>query len=505
MQLKLSFSKNTLVLPKRYEILEREVSSKGAELTKIVRKIDSVNNHIQSLLGKIHVGGIGQFQLFYGESGSGKTTFLRTLPNFFKDIDITSFNLSHSYDDILIEIEKKSHITSKKIFIIDERDNPTIVKENLRLFFEKLRVLFRKPEGAVLLIWPITDNAAANVIKEIAWNVGKDSISPVEGTIYKFEGLPKSQFFEVADETVRNLNNGESLDSFGVSKELATKILTNSNTIGDYYAKLEGLAYDINETSWKILEEKVKPKVWILLAGDSATELDRTTKSLTQGIESKIDVDRMLAYLDDETNESAYLNDWRSRRGHAGFLFRFLDVRLFTVSPNLALSTIRVYGSEIAKKSINKKSESKAICHDSLRRSSFYLSMTNQSNSSKKSDSSTKSDTQNEYLRLQQNSKSQDKELNKAMASAIENTLVEDGYSNFKILSEKQDLTGTNLKPDIQINLTLKETICLELTWRTTGKEISGELAAKQNTLSPGHIQKYVLEKTMEYVKELGL
>jgi energy-coupling factor transporter ATP-binding protein EcfA2 len=505
MQLKLSFSKNTLVLPKRYEILEREASSKGAELTKIVRKIDSANSHIQKLLGRIHVGGIGQFQLFFGESGSGKTTFLRTLPNFFKDIEITSFNITHGYDDILTEIEKQSHIKSKKIFIIDERDNPTIVKEHLRDFFEKLRVLFRKPEGAVLLIWPITDESAAAIIKEIAWSVGKDSISPVEGSIYKFDGLPKSEYFEVADETVRNLNNGESLDSFGVSKELTIKILTDSNTIGDFYARLEGLAFDLNEKTWKILEEKIKPKVWILLAGDSSTELDRTTKSLTQGIESKIDVDRMLAYLDDESNESAYLNDWRKRRAHAGFLFRFLDVRLFTVSPNLALSAIRVYGSDPAKNSINKKSESKAICHDSLRRSSFYLSMTSQSNSSKKSDISTKPDTQHEYLRLQQNSKSQDKGLNKAMAATIENTLVEDGYSDFKILSEKQDLTGTNLKPDIQINLTPKETICLELTWRTTGKEIPGELAAKQNTLSPGHIQKYVLEKTMEYVKELGL
>jgi hypothetical protein len=41
------------------------------------------------------------------------------------------------------------------------------------------------------------------------------------------------------------------------------------------------------------------------------------------------------------------------------------------------------------------------------------------------------------------------------------------------------------------------------VTWRSTGAEIKGEVASKQNTLSTGHIQKYILEKVMEYVKEL--
>ena len=93
MQLKLSFIKDPLVLPKRYEILERQIVKLGGEISKIIKKIDSACSHVENLLGKINVGGVGQFQLFLGESGSGKTTFLRTLPNFFDNIYLHSFNI----------------------------------------------------------------------------------------------------------------------------------------------------------------------------------------------------------------------------------------------------------------------------------------------------------------------------------------------------------------------------------------------------------------------------
>lgn len=505
MQIKLSFIKEPLKLPKRFEILERQVKQTGGEISKIVKKIDSACNQIEELLGKINVGGTGQFQLFLGESGSGKTTFLRTLPNFFANIQSHSFNEKTTYEEIIDTIERSSHKSGFRVFIIDERDNPIVEEDKLRVFFEKLRVLFRKEEGQVLIVWPITDRNAAKQIGDIAWDVGKESISPNTGPIYNFVGLPKKEYFDVADSTIRSLNNGESLDSFGITKEISDDLLSKCNTIGEYYSLIESVAIDINEKTWKILEQKVKPKIWILLPGDSSTELDRTVKSLTSGIDSKVDIDRMCAYLDDDSNTSAYLNDWRKRRSDAGFLFRFLDVRLFAVSPNLALSAVRVFGEDESKSPLKKQSEAKNICIDSIKRSDFYLALTGQTDSSKRSVRSTKEDTQHEFIRLQQSAKSKDKLLNKAIASALEETLRDDRVSDFKIICEKQELKGTNLKPDILIELTSNEVICLELTWRSTGTEIPNEIGSKQNTLSSGHIQKYILEKVMEYVKELDI
>ncbi|MFS4418768.1 ATP-binding protein [Maribacter sp. 2307ULW6-5] len=505
MQIKLSFVKDPLVLPKRFEILERQVNEKGGEISKIVRKIDSASAHLESLLGKVSVGGTGQFQLFVGESGSGKTTFLRTLPNFFDKLYSRSFSKNDSFNDIIADIKSSSHLNGFKVFIIDEQDNPTINEKELREFFEEMRVLFRTNEGNVLIIWPITDFEAAKKIGDIAWTIGRESISPNSGPQYQFKGLDKSLYFDVADDTIRSLNNGESLDSFGITKEITDGLLKDCTTIGQFYSKIEDVAIQINEKTWKILEEKVKPKVWVLLPGDTSKELDRTVRSLTQGIDSKVDIDRMCAYLDDDSNKSAYLNDWRKRRVDAGFLFRFLDVRLFSVSPNLSLSAIRVYGSESTKSSLKKKSEAKKICHDLIRRSDFYLALLGKTDSSKRSVRATKEEAQAEYLRLQQNAKSGDKELNKAISKALEEVLKEDGFKGIKIKCEKQELRGTNLKPDIEIDLTSKEVVCLELTWRSSGQEVPNEIAAKQNTLGTGHIQKYILEKIMEFVKELEI
>ena len=505
MQLKLIFEKEPLKLPKRYEILERQIKQSGSEVSKIVRKIEKSCSQIENLLGKIQVGGTGQFQLFLGESGSGKTTFLRTLPNFYKDIHIETFKEEDNFEKILETITKTGHFDKYRIFIIDERDNPKINLENLRQFFEKLRILFRKDEGQALLIWPITDEDAAKTIGDIAWKVGKESICPKDGPIFKFDGLPKETYFEVADDTVRNLNNGENLDSFGINKTISEEILRDVNTIGEYYSHIEERAFKINESKWKILESKVKPKVWILLSGDSSTELDRTVKSLTSGIESKIDIDRMCAYLDDETNTSAYLNDWRARRSDAGFLFRFLDVRLFSISPNLALSSVRVYGDQSLKTKLNKQSETTSICHDAFKRSDFFQALNSQTDSSRRSVRTTAQDTQNEYLRLQQTAKSGDKLLNKAFSNGLEQSLNQDGITDFVIKCEKQELQGTNLKPDVQIDLPTDEVVCLELTWRTTGAEIKDEISSKQNTLTSGHIQRYILDKVMEYIKELGI
>ena len=73
--------------------------------------------------------------------------------------------------------------------------------------------------------------------------------------------------------------------------------------------------------------------------------------------------------------------------------------------------------------------------------------------------------------------------------------------------SEKQNLDGSQLCPDIQVPLAADVTVCLELTWRSTGKLVEhGDGERKpQNTLTTGHIMKYLLEKVMDYVKDLKL
>lgn len=492
---------NLLKLPPRFEILKQEIEDLGLDINQIVFDVHNANKEIEDLLKAVKFGSIGKFRLFLGNSGSGKTTFLQTLSNFFIDIDVIPINRKTSLDEIpdFIRAEKTD---KHSIFIIEDRDNPSESIEDLRDFFEELRFLFRKPEGRVLLIWPITDKDSAKTIGDLAWDVGRESLTPIDGATYNFIGLDKSEFYNVADITSKNIN-GANLESYGLTKEDTDKLLKKVETIGQYFSELEQFSIRLNCETEVFLKDKLIPKVWILLPGDEATEIDRTVKSLTQGIKNRIDIDRFIATLDDSTNKSAYLNDWRSKRNKAAYLMRLLDVRLFPVYPSLALASIRANGTNSVKNALKKKTESKEKAIETIKKASFYKLLFDDYSSIETSPTASTLAQSTEYIRLQKDSDTNDKLLNQAIGDTLIDALDSDNV-NAEVYIEKQKLEGMNLQPDILIKIDDKNVICLEPTWRSTGREIEGEISKKQNSLTIGHIQQYVLNKAMEYVKELG-
>jgi hypothetical protein len=237
-----------LRLPSRYEVLAKEINDKELSVNQIVHEVESARVEVQSLLKQLKYNKLGRFKIFYGVSGAGKTTFLKTLPSFFNGVAVIPISRKVSLNEIpsFIENEKSDDLDS--IFLMEDRDNPNESDEDLRIFFEEIRVLFRQPEGKIIIIWPITDYASAQSIGKIAWDVGRDSITNSENSIFKFNGLDKKFFYEVADITSKNIN-GLNLESFGVTEKETKKILKNSSTIGEYFSKLESLSIDISAES----------------------------------------------------------------------------------------------------------------------------------------------------------------------------------------------------------------------------------------------------------------
>ncbi|MFE8600635.1 hypothetical protein AB8V91_27135 [Archangium violaceum] len=470
----------------------------------IVKRVDQSVTHIEQLLLEVEQGGLGRFEFFLGKSGSGKTTFLKTLPYFFEGINVIEVDKKTPLAGVAEQIRKSLRTNdARTLFVMTDRDNPAVADDEARGFFESLRVLFREPEGQMLVIWPITDEVAAQRLAQIAFTIGRDSLVSVESNgVYQFVGLAKSDYYNVADTTARSLS-GQGLESYGITAEQSAPLVHESDTISIFYSRLESQARAINGQYAATLKERIRPRVWVLLCGDEATNLSLTVATLTQGTRKRIDIDRLVDYLDTPALDAAYLKDWKERRSNMAYLMRMLDVRLFEVFPNVTLAAARAYGDEAVRAPLKKQSEAKSAAIEAVRKSQFYRALCEAELGGVAIPKATSSETRNEYIRLQQAASKRDKMLNRALADAIRDALDADGIKA-TVETEKRGLNG-NLQPDILVAFPDGGVVCLEPTWRTTGQGIDGEKEPAQNTLTTGHIQKYLLEKAIEYVKDLGL
>lgn len=497
----------TLNLPGRFEKLETESRATGSDLAGIIQRVDSACMEIEVVLREVKTSGLGRLQILHGYSGSGKSTFLHGLQYFFDNIDAIRIPKATPLAGIAQYIENDSlHRKEHRLYIIHDRDNPTDTDTELRAAIEAMRSIFRTDAGKALVVWPITDVFAARRIADLAWDIGRDSLLGTRSRIYNFIGLPREVFISVADLTTRSLNSGENLESFGVGGSIAQELARESSTIGEFYSRLNGKSAERNASVLRLLKARVRPHVWIVVPGDDLKELDRTISALTQGTRNRLDIDKIAEFLDNKENTSAYLNEWRVRRADMAYLMRILDVRLFELPPNAALASLRCYGEESTKAGLQKKTETSDNCAEVMSRVRLGQAIVDPESPLTLRVRDTSEEMAKEFMAIQQLAGKGDEALNKAVALALSNFLQRNGKP-VTVVSEKMNLLGSQLCPDIQVPHSDGSIVCLELTWRSTGKNLETQDGERkpQNTLTPGHIMKYLLDKVMEYVKDLGM
>ena len=492
-----------LNLPKRFEALERQAASQAYDLTTVVHRVDTAAARLETLLRQVEFGGIGRLELFLGKSGAGKTTFFKTLTKFFTGTSVHEIPAAVPLNEIAAYISARQPDAGRHVWVMHDRDNLRVTADEAFNFLETLRILFRQPSGALVLCWPLTDEDTANLISQQAWKVGRDSVVDFASKgLYGFEGPSKAAYLEIAELTTKSLK-GDGLDAFGVTKDIAAPLALESETIAEFYSRLEAKAAEISGRYKDLLKDKVIPKIWILVAGDDSRGLNLTVASLTQGVGKAIDIDRITNFLDNPDGDAAYLKEWKKRRMQVAFLMRVLDVRLFELPANVALAAVRAFGEDDLKIPLTLKKISSAAAVDTLGRAPFFRALCEEDMGSSGYLRQTDEETQNEYIRVQVSAKSGDKKLNKALADAIRAAFATKSIKA-KVTAEKQIVDG-NLKPDVLIEFDDGRVVCLEPTWRSTGAAVPNEIKERQNTLTVGHIQMYVLEKVLGYVNELGL
>lgn len=504
-----SNSLKRLELPRRWEVLKDRAEAAEVDPKEIVERVDRAADRVDKLMRRVRTGGGGVIEVIYGLSGSGKTTFLQTLPKFFHGVRTEPFPKESPLTDLpdfILQNEIPGDERIRVVFI-EERDIPKQSElQQVEELFGDLLSVFRKSNGSVLVLWPITRYDSAKQVADMAWDVGRDSMadSQTKG-LYEFQGVSAERYWALADNTSRTLN-GDGLDAFGITHSRAMEILPQCRTITDFFDAIQGLADRNRDQTWSILKAKSRTLLWVLLPGDDVRSVSATADSLTQGTQSKIDIDKIREFIDQPENGSLYVVDWKQRRGQLGHLLRAFDVRLFGMPPNVSLAAVRAYGDENAKASLKQKSVAIDQAKQAMRASRFYKAILVEAGMDTSPFAGGRKigqQTVDEYLRLQEMASRNDKPLNKALGDLIAACLSEDA-PELEVVSEKKSLSDTGLQPDIRIKIREGEYICLEPTWRTSGRRPAESKKSGQNTLSEAHVKKYVLEKATEYVKALG-
>ena len=250
-------------LPRRFEALERQADQSDATLKNIVRHQGPDTLRIEKLLHQVRNGGLGRFEIFLGNSGSGKTTFFKTLPQVFSEITVQEI----PNEIPLIEVAnyiRANHTQGQnsKIWLIADRDNPSVHPQEAADFFESLRVLFREDAGRVLVCWPMSDLSQAEQLSVQAWAIGRDSLVDLTQGLYRFCGPSRITFYEIAEQTLTSLS-GHGLADFGLTAEIAYPLAVESETIAEFYARLEAKSEELNGLCHAILKGIGLPPVLI--------------------------------------------------------------------------------------------------------------------------------------------------------------------------------------------------------------------------------------------------
>lgn len=497
-------------LPRRWEFLEQRAVAAQVDPAEIVERVDDAANRVDELLRRVRDGGGGVIEVFYGLSGSGKTTFLQTLNRFFDNIRVSTFSKDRPLQELPVFIlsDVIPGETRNRVVLIDRRDNPTAADlEQVEETFGNLLNTFREPGGAAVILWPITKTDSANTVAEAAWVVGRDSMADESSRgQYHFQGVPKAKYWDLADNTSRSLT-GDGLEAYGLTKEIITTVLPSCDTISDFFGRVTQHANAEQDRTWSVLKARSTPHLWVALPGDDLKLLNATADALTQGIQSKVDIDKIGELIGQADESIIYVSEWKERRGKLAHLLRAIDTRLFGIPPNVSVAAIRAFGDAALKSKLKQTAINQEAAKTAMKASRLYKAILREAEIETAPFAGSRrigQETIDDFLRVQTIASKDDKPLNKALAALIEVCLADDA-PQLSVIAEKKSLPGSGLQPDILIELRPGEYICIEPTWRTSGKGLKDEVREAQNTPSEAHVKKYMLEKATQYVKGFGL
>lgn len=466
-----------IVVPDRYEVLAQ---SAKAGLKDIVEKIPASLAQIRAIGRKISTANRGAFLILRGDSGTGKSTFLHTLPFFLEDIEVFSVPGSHSIQQFLLNKKKSKGFT---VFVLEEREAlVSFSDKELETWLHEINGFCRSSAGKnCLVVWPCNTDELRDRLVDLAKAIGGKALTGGGVGWHNFIGPEKEKWPRIATKTLGLANQGASLADVGMTSEQLETLKESSDTLGDYFSDIQDIV-QAAQGEVENLVEKEQCRLWVLvLAGNEpAAEIS----GLTRGVDALIDTARLMSAT--EANIVSELKKYPEKIGIVGTV---LDARV-TYLPVLSVtSIIRAFASNTLKARLKVRgfALSPAQEHDAierLRKSEFGKLLKGASTDFLPRGKKLGSKSREAFEKLADIASANDHELNKCIGDALKKAKIIKSYELEQDFGE-----GLTRRTDLVCKIG-DETIRVECMWR--------------KTTSRADIANYTLTKVNNYAKAIG-
>lgn len=343
----------TLILPNRWEHLQPKIEGRNVAVRTVIRPVERAMIIIRNIVSYLETTGGSQVLVIRADSGSGKTTFLNTLPDYMPDIKFNKQVLE--LENVEIEnfnVELQTRITKDEeinLFILEGREKPESVNERyVQIALSNINRFARSRRVPIIFVIPTTDANVARLWCEQGATIG--DLIP-EGKLYEgsrwyeFKGVSKDHFVDIAKETVEALNSNRSLFDY-ISPDEAKELVKTASTIGRY---MEIVATQVSSRrdQTRIVSRGRREHVWIVYCSPDLRHRDHTYH-VVDGLCQDEFLRMSPIKLIPESANTPIERNWRQPDEWAKLIaaVRFLDIRLINLSVVTLVTAALTYGDD---------------------------------------------------------------------------------------------------------------------------------------------------------------
>jgi hypothetical protein len=477
-----------LTFPDRYETLVEILHHDVARL--LVSPPSASVRTLEAVAQEVRSRGEGVLLPIWGQSGSGKTTFVMNAshwaPRDFTQTLIYEGEISFdSLKKALSEFIKLLPANNGRIIPvnIDHRENDPPSSKELSAIKRFLRT--NGTNVPSVIFWPETNiDTATEISKQYIEICGEISVDlPL-----RYEGPQLSTWQDIASATLLYANKIENLESLGIDPKDYNP--SEHFTLGRFMRKIQ---HDFNVKIQQYRTEIEKPLSLIIVFASESNDPGILTQLTNPARYTLLDGHALISV----TSQSLLGKWWAERRGLLTRAIVQLNARAVALGPSATMSCLRAFdngdGVEFDKIGYPKRKLfnvlrtflttdlGKILCNKQLDR--FEA----------RGKTAEKAEQAFKVLADKGFNYGSDKGLNRVMSGAIEK-LLEQERVNFLYVKPESKLDFCGIHPDILIDYG-EHCICVEITWR------KGNFLDFQ---SRSTVAQYILGKLQTYVRQLG-